>query len=368
MATLYIRKGSPFVWIGYSVGGIPVYRSTRIRWVKRKNGSPSIPAEAKEFKRQIEARITTGEWGSIRPQRDRKISFSEALNFYFEVKGPKLAESTRKMYRLSIRKAVDSLGETDLNQLTEKSMLALRRHLIEVDGKSNAAIWLRHLGAVLNLAMRKKLIRENPITPDVKFRPPEEAITCYTESQLGNLLLTADAERCEGLSDQLLFLVYSGFRSQEACIVQWHQVDFQRRVIRYWNQKGKRWEDQPMDSQFIKFMEALPRHHSPFIFRYRHKSGLNHAVRRINKILGHSPTLNVHTLKTCAVGRWKAMGLDILTISKLAHHRSIETTRRHYDYFDTARIVGRMDLGLEGGNVPLGPIVKEKITVASMVR
>ena len=60
------------------------------------------------------------------------------------------------------------------------------------------------------------------------------------------------------------------------------------------------------------------------------------------------------------------MGLDMLTISKLAHHRSIETTRKHYDYFDTGRVVGRMDLGLEGGDVPLGPIVKEKIAPLSL--
>jgi len=79
-------------------------------------------------------------------------------------------------------------------------------------------------------------------------------------------------------------------------------------------------------------------------------------VKRINRLLGHDEDLNVHTLKTCAVGRWKAMGLDMLTISKLAHQRSIETTRKHYDYFDTGRIVVRMDLGLTEGNVPLGPL------------
>jgi hypothetical protein len=45
---------------------------------------------------------------------------------------------------------------------------------------------------------------------------------------------------------------------------------------------------------------------------------------------------------------------------------NIETTRKHYDYFETGRIVGRMDLGFEGGNVPLGPKVKEKIAPLSL--
>ena len=366
MATLYIRRRSPFVWIGYSLGGVQVSRSTGIRWVKKKDGSPGIPAEARAFQRQVEARLVTGDWDSIRPARSRRFTLNEALELYIEVKGPKLAESTQKMYRLSIRKANSLLGDADVTRMTEKTMLALRKELIEQDGQANAAIWLRHIAAVLNMAKRKKYICENPITADVKFQPPEQPVNCYTESQLGNLLQTADAMGWEGLSDQLLFLVYSGFRSMESCNVEWSQVDFKRGIIRYWNQKGKRWEDQPMDQQFANFVSNLPHKYDPYLFRYRHKAGLNHAVKRVNRLLEHNESLNVHTLKTCAVGRWKAMGLDILTISKLAHHRSIETTRKHYDYFDTGRILGRMNIGLEAGNVPLGPKVKEEITTPSL--
>jgi hypothetical protein len=60
-----------------------------------------------------------------------------------------------------------------------------------------------------------------------------------------------------------------------------------------------------------------------------------------------SRVLNVHTIKTCAVGRWKSMGLDLLTISSLAHHKDIATTRRHYDFFDTGRILTAMNGGLD---------------------
>ncbi len=232
-----------------------------------------FPPEAKEFKRRVEAHITTGEWETNLPRRKTKLTFRNALEYDIEVKGPKLADSTRKMYQLSTSKAEDILGDADVNQLTEDTMLDLRQKLLENDGKPNAAIWLRHLGVLLNLAKRKKLIQENPITPDVKFRPPDEPVTCYTEVQLGNQLQTADAEGCEGLSDQMLFLVYSGFRSQESCSGKWSQVDFQRRIIRYWNQKGKRCEDQPMDAQFVEFLAALPHRYEPYVFRIRHKSG-----------------------------------------------------------------------------------------------
>jgi integrase len=362
MASLYIKKRSPFVWIGYSLGGVQVNRSTGLRWTRKRDGTPGIPAEAKEFQRQLEARIITGDWNSIRPIAAKKLSFQELLDFYIEVKGPKLARSTVKMYQLSVRKAVEYFGTADVSRLTERQMLAFRQHLIAADREVNTAIWLRHLAALFALAKRKKLIPENPITTDVKFRPAQEPVTCYSVHQLGNLLLTADAEGYEGLSDQLLFLVYSGFRSNESCTVKWGQVDLLERRIRYWNEKGKRWEDQMMDRQFLGFVANLTHKHEPFIFRYRNKSSLNHAVRRINKILGHDESLNVHTLKSCAIGRWKAMRLDVLTISKLAHHRSIETTRRHYDYFDTGRVLGQMDGGLDAGNVPLGPVDSEKFT------
>jgi integrase len=365
MATLYIRKGSPFVWIGYSLGGVQVARSTRIRWVKKRNGTPAIPREAEEFKRHLEARILTRDFEPLR-RRSRRVTLEEALEHYLTIKGPKLAESTKKMYKLSLEKAKHYLGDSDLNRVTEKTMLVLREHFIEDDGETNAAIWLRHLAAILNMAKRKKLIPENPITPDVKFRPTEQPVTCYTDIQLGNLLQTADALKLEGLSDQLLFLVYSGFRSMESCLVKWDQVDFKRGVVRYWNHKGKRWEDQPMDREFAEFVGRLPRKYTPYILRYRHKAGLNHALKRINRLLEHPEWLNVHTLKTCAVGRWKSMGLDMLTISKLAHHRSVETTRKHYDYFDTEKIVGRMNLGLTIADRNAQPNTNAGITTNSL--
>ena len=110
-----------------------------------------------------------------------------------------------------------------------------------------------------------------------------------------------------------------------------------------------------MDAEFATFVSALTRKYEPFVFRYRHKSGLNHAVKKINRILGHDESLNVHTFKTCAVGRWKSMGLDVLTISRLAHHRNIETTQKHYDFFDAQKIIGQMDWAIEGGKASLFP-------------
>jgi hypothetical protein len=121
-----------------------------------------------------------------------------------------------------------------------------------------------------------------------------------------------------------------------------------------------------MDAEFVEFMKGLTRRYEPFVFRYRHKSGLNHALKRINTILEHDTSLNVHTLKTCAVGRWKSMGLDVLTISKLAHHRSIETTRKHYDFFDTQKIICQMDGAVEGGRAHLFPSSSGKITALSL--
>jgi hypothetical protein len=59
--------------------------------------------------------------------------------------------------------------------------------------------------------------------------------------------------------------------------------------------------------------------------------------------------------------------LDMLTISKLAHHRNIETTRKHYDFFQTQKIVGRMNLGLDAAGFKEGGEAKETIaTIRNM--
>jgi integrase len=364
MATLYCKQRSPFVWIGYSLNGVRVNKSTGIKWVKKRDGSAGIPSEANELLKQIEARISTGNFDLLPQAQSKRYRISDLRDFYFEAKAVSLAANSKQLYKLATSKAIDVFGDAWADRLTEKNMFALRARLIELDGEVNASIWLRHLAAVFNFAAKKKLIRGNPITSDVKFRPPDGPVRCYTPHQLSNLLLTADAlverarvedpeavraPRYEGLSDQLLFLTYSGFRSDESCTLKWSQLDERRRIIRYYNQKGKRWTDQPMDRVFQDFMSALTRKYEPYVFRYRTSSGLNHATREINALIGHPESLNVHTLKTCAVGRWKGMGLDLLTISRLAHHRDIKTTQRHYDYFDTGGILDRMDAALEDG-------------------
>jgi integrase len=343
VATLYAKKRSPFVWIGYSLDGVRMNRSTGIPWIKKRDGSISLPPEAAEMSKQIEARIKIGSFDIVPQAQKNRYRISDLRDYFLEAKAVRLAPNSKRLYRLAVQKAIKVLGDVYADYLSEAKMFSLRTELIELDGEVNASAWIRHLAAVFSFAARKKLIRENPITADVKFKPPDQPVRCYTEHQLSNLLLTADAEGCEGLSDQLLFLKFSGFRSEESCTVKWSQVDPRRRIIRYWNQKGKRWTDQPMDREFLEFISGLTHKYEPYLFHYRSSSGLNHAARRINELLGHSASLNVHTLKTCAVGRWKAMGLDMLTISALAHHRDIDTTRRHYDYFDTDRILTAMD-------------------------
>jgi hypothetical protein len=56
------------------------------------------------------------------------------------------------------------------------------------------------------------------------------------------------------------------------------------------------------------------------------------------------------------------MGPDVLTISKLARHESIGTTRRRYDYFNTERILGEMAAALEDRDIPLGTFPRREST------
>jgi hypothetical protein len=49
------------------------------------------------------------------------------------------------------------------------------------------------------------------------------------------------------------------------------------------------------------------------------------------------------------------MGPDVPTISRLAHHKSIETTCRHYGHFNAKRILGEMVAAFEDRNNPPAP-------------
>ena len=286
-------------------------------------------------------------------------SLRSVLDQYIEFRID-LAEKTKKAYRFAVKKFGTVFGDPDckfpIDLLTEDVMISLRNKLIHEDGKSNARNYLTHIGVILHFAADKRYIPYCPITRFVKFRVPDHEIICPSHRELLAILDYADDRAYKGLSDQLRFLVFSGCRARESCDITWDRIDWDRSVIQYWNQKGKRWVDQPIDEEFLIFLKKVPHKYGKFLFRYRCESSLTHAFKRaVRHVKVDGNALNedyhLHNLKVYAVGRWRSMGLSMIEISGLAKHANIQTTAKYYAYFDGNGVASQMNNALVSSGV-----------------
>jgi integrase len=349
VSSLYLRGTS--VWISYSDRAGRRHRKPtrfKVSTNRKRNGKPVFPAEALRWKRQFDEQLALDGWG-MRAHRRGRVRLSELLSRFLDSQGATRAESTKRLYGLAVRKLQEILGDSEIASLTEEKLIAWRNRSLEIDGQQNTAAWIRSLSPIFSWAVSQGLIPSSPITRSVKVRQPETAVHIYSKQDLKRIFEWLHKHYGRAIVDQLRFLLLSGWRVGESCGLRWDQVDFRRNVLYHRNEKVGRVDEYPMDTELRKFFRGLRRSDDPFVFRYRHPTSPVHLLRRALDALNvkNREHLNVHTLKKTFVYNLFASGVDLATVSRLANHKSLQTTMRYYLYWDIEHL--RESLGKSRG-------------------
>jgi integrase len=209
-------------------------------------------------------------------------------------------------------------------------------------GKGVAARTVGMLGTILELARRRRLIRENPTRGVARLPEGKQRRFLSLEeiAVLGAALREAaqdDVENRTGLA-AIRFLLLTGLRRMEALALPWEWVDVRTRCIRFDDPKSG--PLRPIGATAVTMLGSLPRADGArFVFPGdrggSHFVGLPRVLARICSRAGLSG-VTVHVLRHSFAAAAAEMGFSELTIAGLLGHSVPGVTARYAHVPDRA--------------------------------
>ena len=139
------------------------------------------------------------------------------------------------------------------------------------------------------------------------------------------------AEASEDLQPALIIALNTGMRKSEILSLRWKHADFVKGFIHIADSKSGRSRDIPMNGLVFETLHAMDRQRE-FVFENREtkartidvKTAFKGACRRA-EIKG----LRFHDLRHTAASRMVEAGIDLVTVSRILGHSSIQMTMRY---------------------------------------
>jgi len=145
------------------------------------------------------------------------------------------------------------------------------------------------------------------------------------------VILFRNIETSEELRPALIVALNTGMRKNEILSLRWRDVDFVKGFIHIADSKSGRSRDIPMNGLVFETLHAMARQRE-FVFENREtrtrimdvKTAFHGACRRA-EIKG----VRFHDLRHTAASRMVEAGIDLVTVSKILGHSSIQMTMRY---------------------------------------
>jgi integrase len=316
---LFIPQGSKYFWVRHKVKGKEKETATNI----------TLPPIALRIREEIESKIRLH---YIRvDDTPKRIRLSELLEKFMNSHGLTRKESTQYTYKLGMRKLIEFTDDVYLHTLKEDDFIHWREYLKKIEGVYNAARNIRCVSVIFRWAQERGFIYLNPLTRRVKLNPPRKSVVIYTDEEMQRIFAATSKE----FREQLEFLSLTGFRSGEACQLQWKDIDFREMVINVKNEKEEREDRYPIDETLLAFLQSLPRTYEPYVLKYRSIWTVANKLRKIIKQLNLDDRLHVHSFRATYISRLVKSRVTESELLYLARLRSIEVAHWYYTQFDT---------------------------------
>jgi integrase len=308
--------------ITYSV----IYRSHdgRQHWLKIGRHGIWTPALAREKAKSILMAVDLGQDpASERYALRSGATMSELLDSYLadmdshKLNGKKA--STKKSDRSRAEKHIrPKLGKLKVAAVTQAQ---IEKFMNECTLGSAKRI-MQLLGAIFSFAVKKNLRGDNPCKGIVK--PPDvrktRRLSGSEYAQLGTALSSASVP-----NDVFLFLALSGWRSTEARLLKYSELDMDRRIATLGNTKTGM-SIRPLSSAAIAIIERQAAS-GEYVFAPQGKPYSN--IHPYWQKLGLDKTITQHTLRHSLASLAADLGLSDHTISRLLGHSQSSMTSRY---------------------------------------
>ena len=174
-------------------------------------------------------------------------SLLEVCTWYCN-ENPLRPESVRGYHRV-ISVFIRDTGISRVSELSPELLLEWRDSVVNRCTTTSFNTYYRHLRAVLNYCVRKKILDENPLLSIRQFKRAHRRRKACSHDELEKLCQHLQSDVDNPLSDfilrAVLTLFYSGMRRSQLCGLRWHDIDFQSNTICFradHSKSGRLWE------------------------------------------------------------------------------------------------------------------------------
>ena len=340
---LYKRDGNWYVAC--------VVNGTRHR---KRVGPDKAKAEAvlAEIKKQKAVNQVTGEIAVIDNLFKKKIrkTFAEVAESYMAER-PHLKSSTLRGYNEILKnRLLPAFSNLYIDQITEEQIACFQAEVSKEVTATRTNNIMGPLRYILNVAIRRKLISDNPAINVLSLREEEPTIDPLNKDELDSVLAIMKSHQ------KALFtcLAYTGARPDEMFALRWDDVSFERNeiTISKGRVRGKEGTTKTKSSNrtikmfsivrdtLLELEDGPIKHHQGYVFLNKHNQPYDKHVDREWRValkkagVRHRPAYQIrHTFASLCL----ANGVQPTWVAKMLGHATAQVTFKHYArYIDDA--------------------------------
>lgn len=324
-------------------------------YYKRKRYNRSTKTDNKKFAQQvlkeIEAKITRGEFNLDEPDREKNIQLKDFIDEYIADAKIEKTPGTVLIDQDALREFMNYAGESIvLRDIPESMVRSFRAYLVNrknqrrKDGKLSPTtinIKMRCLRTAFNWAMAgdRRYVDTNVFAGINQLHEDTQVVRALTFEDVAKLFEFAekDGERGKGFAKYLKFLLMTGCRRMEALDLQWGEVDFHGGFITFKKTKTDEGRVVPMNTELTLMLQEMYaesglRKAETRLFPYHgeYVSKLFKTYRKRANLSGH---VKLHSLRHTAAMNMRMQGAQTLNIGQVLGHKNTKTTERYAKAF-----------------------------------
>lgn len=276
------------------------------------------------------------------PRRTDTLSFRELAAKRMEAKKQRLAARSYATDENRLKKLNAAFGDLPARQISAGKIETFLRHLLDPHqmgkgrqprgaAKSTANRYRSLLSSIFAFGLRDGLVEKNPVRRVERMREPTGRVR-FLDIEEENAVRAVAAAGHAGHAWEMDLAIHTGMRRDEQWGLRWQDIDLDNSLAAI-RGKGERPEYVRLNgtakNALIKLNEIS--NGSPFVSPDKRRADQGDFRRWFEDacVAAKVDGCCWHTMRHTFVSRLVMSGVDIVTVQKLARHRSIQTTLRY---------------------------------------
>ncbi len=253
----------------------------------------------------------------------------------------------------------DVLGSRPLSGISVEDLRHHQQNMLARGYWTHATInrYFSALRRILSLAVDDGKLDRHAMK-GIRFLPEPQTDRFFTDDELASLrrLMKPDAW------NRVLFAVETCLRASEQFTLEWKHVDLEAKTLTIPLPKGNKTRRVPVSETALHVLRSVDSLESGWVFPHHEDSSKHrhpyHEGRQFARILRKAGIQGAswHTLRHTGASRRLRAGVDIVTVSKILGHSTIQTTMRYLHLVET-----QLTEAINKGSVQLAEIEQNPV-------